>query len=421
MGIVLFAFSLRSAVASLSPLYDHIAADFDVPAAVIGLIGTAPPVCYAVFGLLTPALERRFGLERLAVVAMVVVAIGLIVRSLAPGSGLLLAGTALIFAAVGVGNILLPPLVKRYFADRVGLMTTVFSTTMALATFLPPLVAVPVADAADWHVSLGLWAVFALVAAVPWIGLAVRHAAAEKSRAEAAAADDDDIEQPSPRAFGRMWRLPVAWALLVGIRRVEQPRLHRLRMAADDPRRHRGRHPRRGRRAAGACSGSWGCRRRSRCHCWSPGPTPRALCSVSPSAPASQASQGSLFVPTVAPWLWVALLGLAPLLFPMILVLLGLRTRTHEGAVALSGFVQSGGYAIAAVFPGRHRDPPRRDRLLDRPAHRARRRGRRRNPRRRRRRTAAHRGGRLGTPPRRLVKHPKFPGSSRYIVLGSPT
>ena len=45
------------------------------------------------------------------------------------------------------------------------------------------------------------------------------------------------------------------------------------------------------------------------------------------------------------------MLGLAPLLFPMILVLLGLRTRTHEGAVALSGFVQSGGYAIAALFP----------------------------------------------------------------------
>jgi CP family cyanate transporter-like MFS transporter len=33
------------------------------------------------------------------------------------------------------------------------------------------------------------------------------------------------------------------------------------------------------------------------------------------------------------------------------LVLLGLRTRTHEGAVALSGFVQSVGYAIVALFP----------------------------------------------------------------------
>jgi CP family cyanate transporter-like MFS transporter len=348
VGIVLFAFSLRSAVASLSPLYDHIAVDFDVPAAVIGLIGTAPPVCYAVFGLLTPALERRFGLERLAVVAMVVVALGLIVRSLAPGAGLLLAGTALIFAAVGVGNILLPPLVKRYFPDRVGLMTTVFSTTMALATFLPPLVAVPVADASDWHVSLGLWAVFALVATVPWIGLAVRHAAAEKSRA--AAASDDDIEQPSPRAFGRMWRLPIAWALLVGFA-VSSTLAYTafawlptilVDIAGVTP------------AVAGVLLALFG---------FMGLPASLAVPLLVTRAGATRVLfgvavgtglagiAGLLFAPTAAPWLWVALFGLAPLLFPMILVLLGLRTRTHEGAVALSGFVQSGGYAIAALFP----------------------------------------------------------------------
>jgi len=347
---VLFAFSLRSAVASLSPLYDHIAVDFDVPAAVIGLIGTAPPVCYAVFGLLTPALERRFGLERLAVVAMVIVAIGLIVRSLAPGDGVLLAGTAPIFAAVGVGNILLPPLVKRYFPDRVGLMTTVFSTTMALATFLPPLVAVPVADASDWHVSLGLWAVFALVATVPWIGLAVRQAGVEKSRAAAAAASDDDIEQPSPRAFGRMWRLPIAWALLVGFA-VSSTLAYTafawlptilVDIAGVTP------------AVAGVLLALFG---------FMGLPASLAVPLLVTRANATRVLfgvavgtglagiAGLLFVPTVAPWLWVALFGLAPLLFPMILVLLGLRTRTHEGAVALSGFVQSGGYAIAALFP----------------------------------------------------------------------
>ena len=32
-------------------------------------------------------------------------------------------------------------------------------------------------------------------------------------------------------------------------------------------------------------------------------------------------------------------------------MLLGLRVRTHEAAVALSSFVQSVGYAIVALFP----------------------------------------------------------------------
>ena len=62
------------------------------------LIGSAPPVCYAVFGILTPQLERRFGLERLALAAMVVVVGGLTWRGLATGSVTLLLSTAVIFA-----------------------------------------------------------------------------------------------------------------------------------------------------------------------------------------------------------------------------------------------------------------------------------------------------------------------------------
>ena len=98
VGIVLFAFSLRSAVASLSPVLDHIQADFPVPPAIVGLIGSAPPVCYAIFGLLTPRLERRFGLERLAVAAMVVAVIGMSARGLAVDALTLLGSTAVIFA-----------------------------------------------------------------------------------------------------------------------------------------------------------------------------------------------------------------------------------------------------------------------------------------------------------------------------------
>lgn len=354
VGIVLFAFSLRSAVASLSPLFDHIAADFELPAAVIGLIGTAPPVCFAIFGLLTPALERRFGLERLAVAAMVVVTAGLVARSLAPNSGLLLAGTALVFAAVGTGNILLPPLVKRYFPDRIGLMTTLFSTTMAVATFLPPLIAVPVADASDWHFSLGLWAVFALVAMVPWVGLAVRRGALEREERARAAdrvdGDADDIDAPSPRAFARMWRLPLAWALLVSFAVSSTiaytsfawlPKLL-VDVAGVTP------------AIAGVLLSLFGfmglpaslvvpllVTRRN---------ATRLLYGISVTTGLVGVG-GLLLAPAAAPALWVVMLGLAPLLFPMILVLLGLRTRTHEGAVALSGFVQSGGYAIAALFP----------------------------------------------------------------------
>lgn len=341
IGIVLFAFSLRTAVASLSPLLGLIGADFAMPAAIVGLIGTAPPVCYAVFGLLTPRLERRFGLERLAVAAMVVAAIGLISRGLAVNAVTLLLSTAVIFAAVGVGNILLPPLVKKYFPDRIGLMTTIYSTTMAIATFTPPLVAVPVADASSWRVSLGMWAVFAIVAMMPWITMLVR---------ERGGAKDEDIESVNPSVFGRLWGLPLAWAITIGFM-VSGTLAYTSfawlpKMLVDIA----GVTP----AAAGALLSLFAAMGLPasllvpvlvvRYHATRVLFIVAAVCGLAGIA-------GFLFAPQVATWLWVVLYGVAPLLFPLTLVLLGLRTRTHEAAVALSSFVQSIGYAIVAIFP----------------------------------------------------------------------
>ena len=311
-----------------------------MPAAVIGLIGTAPPVCYAIFGIVTPQLERRFGLERLAVAAMAVASVGLVARALAVDAFTLLGSTAVIFAAVGVGNVLLPPLVKKYFPDRIGLMMTIYSTTLAISTFTPPLVAVPVADATSWRFSLGMWAVFAVVAMIPWILMLIRERRG----------DEIDIETANPRVFGRLWKLPLTWALTVGFLVSStlaytsfawMPRFL-VDLAEVTP------------AAAGALLSLFAAMGLP-CSLLVPVlvvryNATRALFGVAVVAGFAGIA-GLLFAPAVAPWLWVALLGTTPLLFPLTLVLLSLRSRTHEGAVALSGFVQSIGYAIAAVFP----------------------------------------------------------------------
>jgi len=202
---VLFAFSLRSAVASLSPLIEHITVDFAMPAAVIGLIGTAPPFCYAVFGILTPLFERRLGLERLTVIAIVVVTIGTVLRSFADDSVALLLGTALIFAAVGVGNILLPPLCARTSpiasADDDDLLHDDGGRDPDPASRR---------GAGGGRVELE-------TLARPVGGVRGRRADPvdrdARARTRRAA---DDLEAPNPRVFGRMWRLPLAWALAVG-------------------------------------------------------------------------------------------------------------------------------------------------------------------------------------------------------------
>ncbi len=271
---------------------------------------------------------------------MAVAAVGLLARGFSSSGLTLLGSTAIIFAAVGIGNVLLPPLVRTYFPDRVGLVTTLYSTLLAVSTFLPALVAVPVADAVSWRASLGMWAVFSLAAMIPWITLLVRTRNS----------DDGRLEGANAAVFGRMWRLPLAWALVVAftvsgtLAYVSFAWLPQIlvEIAGVTP------------AQAGALLSLFAAMGLpaslvvpilvARFH------ATRALFAV--SVVTGLAGVGGLLIaPATATWLWVALLGLSPLLFPLTLVLLGLRSRTHEGAVALSGFVQSIGYAIVAVFP----------------------------------------------------------------------
>ena len=86
LGIVLVAFNLRTAVASLSPVLAHVEDEIALTPALVGFLGMLPPLCYAAFGILTPVATRRIGLERSLVGALALLCAGLAGRGLAPGA-----------------------------------------------------------------------------------------------------------------------------------------------------------------------------------------------------------------------------------------------------------------------------------------------------------------------------------------------
>ena len=371
LGILLCAFSLRSAVASLSPVVDHIAADFALSSTVLGLIGTLPPVCFAVFGLLTPLLERIVGLERLTVIALGAIAAGLVLRGLVSDSIGLLLTTALVFAGVGIGNILMPPLVKKYFADRIGLMMTLYTTAMAFSTFVPPLLAVPVADAAGWRLSLAMWGVFALAGMIPWAvmlvtalrqdqrpsGKPAQGRSGEQAQRPSSGGDDfvatgPIATSPTNRAlFARLARIPLVWALAVTFgtsSTMAYVAFAWLPAILVD--------------ISGVSSGTAGLLLSLFAFIGLPASllVPVLVVRFQATRPLFLvgAIGGALGIlgllaapaPALVP-LWVVLFGLAGVLFPLSLVLISIRSRTPESAVLLSSFVQSAGYVLAAVFP----------------------------------------------------------------------
>src|SRR5580693_5386865 len=81
LGILLVALNLRTVVAALSPILNLVSQDVALSPVVIGIIGAAPPLMFALAGLITPKLSRGLGLELLLLLAVAAMVVGQLVRA----------------------------------------------------------------------------------------------------------------------------------------------------------------------------------------------------------------------------------------------------------------------------------------------------------------------------------------------------
>lgn len=170
LGILVFSADLRGAIVGVSPLIETIRADGDFSAATAGLLTTIPVLCFGLFSPLVPELAKRIGIERSIFVALAALIAGILLR-LVPNTPALFAGTFIVGAAIAIGNVLLPSLIKRDFPNSVGLMTGLYTMTLSAGSGLAASIVVPLMDATGWgwREILALMAIPAAVAAALWI------------------------------------------------------------------------------------------------------------------------------------------------------------------------------------------------------------------------------------------------------------
>lgn len=339
VAIVLSALALRSAVTSLTPLVSRISDDVGFGDSLIGVFGMLPTAMFALAGFGSPALSRRFGLERVALTAVAATAAGIAGRSLVSGVAGLLTLTMLALVGMGIGNIVIPPLVKKYFGDRVGMMSTVYITCVQVGTVIPAVVAVPLADAYGWRASMAVWALIPLAAVAPWIAII------NQRRGNGIA---DQTARP-PEAIGPVWRSPIAWSLAVTFGMTS---LITYAMFTWIPPilTSAGGSELLGGAMVGVFSGIG----------FVAALVAPTLCVrlVNPFPVVVVCGccfvvgfAGLLWAPLTATIVWVLFLGVGPTTFPAVLTLINLRCRTEAGSAKLSGFVQGVGYLFACSGP----------------------------------------------------------------------
>ncbi|WP_037626256.1 CynX/NimT family MFS transporter [Streptomyces aureus] len=343
VALLMAAVNLRPAVTSLGPVLEEVRAGLGMSATAAGVLTSVPAACFALVGSAAPRLARRFGPDRVIAAGMAVIAAGLALRALAEGTALFAALSALALAGIAVANVLLPVVVKQRFADRVGMMTGLYSMALNLGASSAAAVTVPLAKAfGDWRVGLGAWAVLAAVAVPPWIALA-RHPVAAASRTGPAAPN------AAPRPAPRLTRDPTAWALTVyfGLQATAAyvvigwlPQIFR---------------------DAGLSAQTAGLLFAVTAVLGVP------LSFVLAAVAGRLRSQSGIAVaigvfgivgyaglwaaPAGAPLLWAVLLGVANCSFPLALTMIGMRGRDSVTVIRLSAFAQSAGYLLSIPGP----------------------------------------------------------------------
>ncbi|HBS5870009.1 TPA: CynX/NimT family MFS transporter [Klebsiella aerogenes] len=176
VGILFIAATLRVTFTGIAPLLDAIRAEYQLTTAQSGLLTTLPLLAFGLVSPLAAGVARRFGIERSLLLAMVIICLGIGLRSL-PSAAWLYIGTALIGCGIALGNVLLPGLIKRDFSGHVARMTGAYSITMGAAAAAGSAMVVPLALAGfGWRGALLLLMVFPLLALLLWLPQARRQA-----------------------------------------------------------------------------------------------------------------------------------------------------------------------------------------------------------------------------------------------------
>lgn len=365
IALLLVAVNLRLAITSASALLTALTDAGALTAATVVLIPAIPTAVFAVAGLGTAKLAARFGVERIVLVGLVGLTVGLLLRGV-PSPWVIVAGTIVGTGGLAVVNILLPAVVRGHFPNRIGPVTTAYTTLMSLGAALAAALAVPIAAGLQ-SPALGLaaWALPAAIALLVWL-FAIRGipaAAAPVSAASVSAPPATPAAKTAPETMPEnaaaaparrsrsareplphgTWFLAGYFALQALLSYVVMGWLPSIAQDAGLP---AGR--------AGMLLGiSMAIGVVGTVLVMALGRTPAGMRLGFGIVGVSNlvALGGLLFAPAALPEVWAALFGLGMCAFPLVLALIAGFGRDAQESARVSGLVQSVGYSVATLGP----------------------------------------------------------------------
>lgn len=166
-GIILIGVSLRTPFTVLPIILGNISQGLEVEVSSLGVLTSLPLLMFTLFSPFSTQLAQKIGLEHLFTYSLFFLTIGSLIRLI--NLPLLYLGTLMVGASVAVINVLLPSLIQANQPKKIGFLTTLYVTSIGIATALASYLAVPITQASSWKGLILLLTLLCLATFLVWL------------------------------------------------------------------------------------------------------------------------------------------------------------------------------------------------------------------------------------------------------------
>jgi MFS transporter, CP family, cyanate transporter len=196
---------LRLTILAVPPVVPLLHADLHLSETGIGWLSSLPPMLFAIAAVPGALLIARFGLVPALLIGLLVGAVGGAARGAADASWLFSA-TVVMGAGIAVVQTVMPPLVRSWFPQRIGLATSVYANGLLVGEIIPVGVTIPLALPLlhdSWRWDFVVWS-------TPVLATALLVVLCTPSCGATGAADAADA---ASKQWWPDWRDPLIWRL----------------------------------------------------------------------------------------------------------------------------------------------------------------------------------------------------------------
>ena len=170
LGIIVISFNLRAPITAVGSVVELIQTDYLLSSGMAGFITTLPLLAFALVSPFVAKISQKLKYGKTMTLGLLLILIGELVRSYTNIAGLFI-GTIFLGIGIAIGNVLIPSIIKLKFPTKIGVVTSIYTSSMCLFAAVGAGVSMPLAKGLQlgWKNSLASGYILTILTLLIWL------------------------------------------------------------------------------------------------------------------------------------------------------------------------------------------------------------------------------------------------------------